>query len=168
MSFLRRWIVGEPETVAEVVAEERQKGTEIAPKLIVEKSISICPLKPVPPPPISIPLRPDNMVKPFCVRSIDHQVMLDGIIYQIHASNFDWLYGGNTTYADITISRDGFWSVKKTTVDLTYKGRVRDKAEAFIGPFANVGLAVKRELIDACLYPIQNQVLEIERHLKGY
>ncbi len=168
MSFLQKYIIGQPETVAitkqpveAVVVVEEQKVLEVA---VVQKVVL-----PPPPPPPPVVTRPDNLVKPFHVRSLEHSVTIVGNTYQICVWSFSWLSAGWATYAKVSISSPGLWKVvSRGELRLTQGGRASDVYDEMIGAFADAGLMVERRLIEACLYPIQNQVLEIERHLKGY
>lgn len=174
MSFLEKWLIGEPEPENKiecgVVAEQRPTVLEIAPPVVSEKAIiTVAPQVILPPPPAKPVLPPDNLVKPFGIRSIEHAVTVDGNEYHVRVSNFNWLSSGYATYAKVVISLPGRWSVEsRGTLTFTHGGRAYDDTNDMIGAFANAGLTVQRRLIDACLYPIQNQVLEIERQLKGF
>ena len=165
MGFLQKWIIGEPETVAitkqrvEPVMVEEQKILEVA---VVQQVV-------LPPPPPPIKLSSGNLVQPFCIRSIDHSVTVDGNLYHVHVYNLRWLSSGLASWAEVIISFSGRWSVaSRGRLMLTHGGNINDVVDEMIGAFAQSGLAVKRGLIDACLYPIQNQVLEIEQKLKGF
>ncbi len=107
--------------------------------------------------------------KPFLIRSIDHQVTFEGVCYLVCAFEFNWLYSGDLTFAKVTIELPRNWSVtSRNTLGLTYKGRSIDCVDEMIGAFAQKGLMVSRRLVDACLFPITNQILEIERQLKSF
>ena len=158
----RKWLIGEPETtqlpapkMQEVVVKEATIEA-----VIVAKSI---PVPPSPPPPV---VR-EALVRPFQIRSIDHQVILDGISYNVQVRDFNW--SGGCTHARVIISRPGFWEVYSNGREmLTWKGRTNDCVDSMIAAFANAGFMVNRRLIDSCLFPVQNQILEIERQLKSF
>jgi hypothetical protein len=120
--------------------------------------------KPTPPPQVV-----ETMVKPFYVRTIDHDVSVEQIGYHVHVHDFTWLCMGCSTHAEVIISRPKVWEVRSQgNLMLTHSGRAHDCVDQMIGAFAQVGLAVNRRLIDACLFPIQNQILEVERRLKSF
>lgn len=174
MSFLEKWFIGEPEpenkTKCGVVAEQRPTVLEIAPPAVSEKAIiTVAPQVILPPPPAKPVLPPDNLVKPFGIRSLEHSVTIVGNTYQVCVWSFSWLSAGWATYAKVSISSPGLWKVvSRGELSLTQGGRASDIYDEMIGAFADAGLMVERRLIESCLYPIQNQVLEIERQLKGY
>ncbi|HEY4518278.1 MAG TPA: hypothetical protein VJG48_01475 [Candidatus Paceibacterota bacterium] len=113
----------------------------------------------------------DKMVVPFNVTEIHHRVTLEGLAYDIRACGFDFLHSVfGSTFADVTISQGSRWTVTSRTLMLTCSGRNKasDCEGRVIGDFANAGLMVKRELITACLYPLAQQILQIEARLKTF
>jgi len=128
------------------------------------QEVVVAKLKPIPPPQVV-----EVMVKPFSIRTIDHDVTLGQIDYHVHLRDIKWLKDGVYTSAKTTISRLQVWEVESSgRLLLTYKGQPRDCTEIMIGTFAKAGIAVNRRFIDACLFPIQCQIIEVERRLKSF
>ncbi|OHB15240.1 MAG: hypothetical protein A2431_01825 [Candidatus Zambryskibacteria bacterium RIFOXYC1_FULL_39_10] len=137
---------------------------QVEPVLQGKSAMEVVVAKPKPAPPLQAV---EKMVAPFSIRTIDHDVSVEQIDYHVHARDFDWLHGGDATFAKVVISRSRAWEVE-SSVMLTYNGKVFDCVDKMIGAFAKAGMMVNRRLIDACLFPIQNQILEVERRLKSF
>ena len=106
-------------------------------------------------------------VRPFLLSVVTCEVLYEGATYTVQATNIHWLNCGVMTQADVAISCPGSFSVKCHVV-LIYQRKVKDATDAFIGAFAGAGLAVKREFLHACLFPLAHQLLKIEQQLKSF
>ncbi len=176
MNFFQKWVIGQPGenysatsvTVVEKKEELAIEQTKVVATVVVAQPATPPPAPLLPSPPSTV-LSPDRLVRPFGVRSIEHAVTLEGNQYNVVVSNFNWLSSGQSTHAKVTISLPGRWAVtSRGNLMLTWKGGPIDGTDEMIGAFAQAGYQVERRLIDACLFPIQNQILEIERQLKGF
>lgn len=117
--------------------------------------------------PTSLVVSPYTHVQKFNLRTIEHQVTLDGLTYKIEAFDFNWLYSGIMTFAKVNISSKSFSVYSNGRMALTYKGATSYSTDEMLGYFANSGYSASRRLVDSCLFTIANQVLEIERELKS-
>lgn len=150
---------------AQPPAAERTQTTTVARTVPKPAPVTRPAVVPAPP---SLPARP-ALVESFDLRSIEHEVkMEDGgrlETFRVRAYSFD--FDGCTTFAKVEIARPGRWAVSKTVM-LTWRGRSNDVTDDFVAAFANAGYKVSFRLIEACLYPIQRQVLSLERELRSF
>jgi len=175
MGFFEKWIIGKPEQegceskalASQTITDAKPVKVEpvsvpVAAQIVEVPAVAIAKKTPDPP---SAPV--DKMTRPFSVRSIEHDVLVDGVLYHIRADRFRW---GACTDAYVAISLPGCWQVESSYyVDLTKFGRPAPECvDRMIYQFANAGMLVNRRLIDSCLCPIQHQVLEIERRIRNF
>lgn len=99
------------------------------------------------------------MTKPFTLRELSHEVTVAGVCYSVRAHDFNFLHSP-MIFANLEISRSGYWRVEVKLI-LIDGMKECNREKEIIGAFANAGLMVRRELINACLYPIQRQLIEI-------
>ena len=108
-----------------------------------------------------------DMVKTFDLRELSHEVTIEGLRYRVRASNISFKHLPSI-FANVEIARGSDWWVQLGHLQLVYDGRANNVDGNCVGAFANARMGVRHELIDACIYPIQCQLIEMERSLRGY
>lgn len=152
-------------------AEDREAGPP-AGEPVEPKAVAVrTPEAPVAVQPVwehHLPAR-SALVEPFDLRSIEHEVKLDdcGRLETFRVRAGDFKFDSQCTFAKVEIAKPGRWVVS-TRPMLTWHGRPNDVTDDFVAAFANAGYKVSYRLIEACLYPIQRQVLGVERQLRAF